>query len=176
VTTTDRDKLLTALRESREAWLGSLEGCTNVTQRPEANRWSVLEIAEHVSIVENRLLGVIKSAPAGDPPLPVDEAREHAFGVTLSHRDERFNAPEIVQPAGKMQTLEEASAAFEAARAAILEYVASGVDLRQKTTRHLKFGDVSGYEMTLIMSSHSARHAKQVDEVRALVAGPDRKL
>jgi hypothetical protein len=131
-----------------------------------------LEIAEHVSIVENRLLRVIKGAPLGDPPLPADEAREHTFGVALANRDERFNAPEIVRPAGKMQTLEEAAASFEAARAEILEHVASGVDLRQKTARHVKFGEVSAYEMTLIMSAHCARHAKQVAEVRAIVTEP----
>jgi hypothetical protein len=168
----DRDKLLTALRQSREAWLASLEGCTNAGQRPEENRWSVLEIAEHVSIVEKRLLGIIKNAPLGDPPLSVDEAREHTFGVELTNRNERFEAPEIVRPVGKMQTLEQAKEAFEAARAEILEHVASGVNLREKTARHLKFGEVSAYEMTLIMSAHSARHAKQVAEVRAIVTAP----
>jgi hypothetical protein len=169
MTSHDREKLLTALRQSRETWLASLEGATNISHRPEAGRWSVLEIAEHVAMVENRLASAVKDAAPADPPLPVDEAREHRFLVSLSDREERFEAPEVVRPTGKMQTLEEAMASFEAARAGIIEHVESGVDLRGKNTVHRRFGVVSAYEMTLIVAAHTNRHAKQVAEVREVV-------
>jgi hypothetical protein len=169
MTTQDRDKLLTALRESREAWLASLQGATNINQRPEASRWSVLEVAEHVAIVENRLAGAIKDAPLGDPPMPIDEARDHGFLVDMSNREERFQAPEVVQPTGKMQTLEEAMASFEIARASLIEHVESCADLRERTTTHRKFGRVSAYEMSLIGAAHTNRHAKQVAEVRTAI-------
>lgn len=171
MTSTDRDNLVAALRQSREVWLASLAGASNIAQRPGADRWSVLEIAEHVATVENRLMGVIRDAPEVDSPLPIDQARERTFLVAMANREERFNAPDIVQPTGKFQTLEEAIKAFEAARASTIEYVMSCPSLRSKTATHRRFGAVSCYEMALIMSSHATRHAAQVAEVRAQVEG-----
>ena len=63
MTTEDRDKLLDTFRQGRATWLASLDGASNVSQRPGPERWSVLEIAEHVAIVEKRLAHVIRNAP-----------------------------------------------------------------------------------------------------------------
>ena len=171
MTTEDRNKLVTTLREGRATWLDSLKGAANITQRPEPGRWSVLEIAEHVAIVEKRLASVVRNAPnSGDAPAK-DEAREDAFTTLVAGRTDRFAAPEFVQPTGTMNSLEEAIAAFETARADIVQFVETNPDLRSTTTKHSRFGVLSGYEMALILAAHPVRHARQVAEARAAVNG-----
>ena len=168
MTTEDRDKILNLLREGRQTWLASLEGATNITQRPGPDRWSVLEIAEHVAIVEKRLCGLIRNAQPGTEP-PADARREDAFATGLAAREDRVMAPDVVHPTGAVKSLEEATAAFEQARAETLAFVASNPDLRTVNVKHMRFGQVSGYEMAAVLASHPARHAKQVAEARAAV-------
>ena len=171
MTTEDRTKLLHVLNTGREAWLESLQGATNITQQPEPGKWSVLEIAEHVAMVEGRLLGLIRNSPRVENAPAADTAREDGFVEMISSRVERATAPEVVVPHGEVKSLEEAIAAFEAARANSIALVESGEDLRSISTKHMRFGQVSGYEMALIMASHPTRHARQVAEARAAVGG-----
>ena len=171
MTTEDRNKLLNVLHTGRETWLESLKGATNITQQPEPGKWSVLEIAEHVAVVEGRLLNLIRNSSRVEEALAADTAREDGFVEMISSRADRVAAPEVVLPTGAMKSLEEAIAAFEAARANSVAFVESGENLRSYTTKHMRFGQVSGYEMALIMAAHPTRHAKQVAEVRAAVKG-----
>ena len=171
MTTEDRTKLLHVLNTGREAWLESLQGATNITQQPEPGRWSVLEIAEHVAMVEGRLLGLIRNSPGVENAPAADTAREDGFVEMISSRVERATAPDVVLPRGELKSLEDAITAFEAARANSNAFVESGEDLRCISIKHVRFGHVSGYEMALIMASHPTRHAKQVAEARAAVGG-----
>ena len=171
MTAEDRNKLVNVLNRGRQTWLDSLQGATNITQQPEPGRWSVLEIAEHVAMVESRLLSLIRNSPRVENAPAADAAREDGFVEMISSRVDRATAPDVVLPHGELKSLEEAIAAFEAARANSIAFVESGEDLRSISTKHMRFGQVSGYEMALIMASHPARHAKQVAEARAAVGG-----
>src|SRR6266511_132713 len=98
------------------------------SRRPGEDRWSVIEILEHLSLVEQRFAGLIA--------LRIAEAREAGLGVeqdtrdpfppnlrqSLGDRANRRNAPEAVHPKGALDEAE-AWRAVERARELTREVV-----------------------------------------------------
>jgi hypothetical protein len=78
-------------------------------------------------------------------------------------------APEMAHPHRRFQSLDEALGAFHSARAGTVLFVERfDGDLRCWITDHpLIPGPVNCYEILLIIAAHPARHAKQIEEIRA---------
>jgi len=161
-------ELLPRLVESRAIWLDSVEGVGEDEScwRSNADRWSILDCAEHVANVEHRILRTLQNAPAV-APVPADALRENRIYDGVRSRDARTSAPEIVRPAGRYATLGEAVEAFVEKRRRAIEFLAGyDGDLRAIGATHPVLGPCNGYEYTLIMAAHSIRHASQVREIR----------
>ena len=81
-------------------------------------------------------------------------------------------APEIVVPAGGIETVSDAWATFEAARAETMQWIDEFEgDLRSWVTNHpMVRTPVNCYEMFLMIALHSKRHAQQIADMRVVVA------
>ncbi len=160
-------ELLTRLEESRAIWLESVAevGEEESRWRSAADRWSVLDCAEHVANVEHRILRTLENAPS--IPAAVDTLRENRIWEGVRSRASRVPAPEFVRPAGRYHTLAEAVGAFVEKRNRAIEFLAAyKEDLRAIGATHPLLGPCNGYEYALIMAAHSIRHAGQVREIR----------
>jgi uncharacterized damage-inducible protein DinB len=161
-------ELIEKLQLGRDRFAASLDGIDNETaaRKPAAGSWSILQCAEHVAIVEANLMRRLEHESLSLPEGP----QRNIESVILQRgvdRSRRVEAPEHARPTGRFATLQHALAAFHAARAHTIEWVAaSEFDLRRRMAQHPAFGTVTGYEMVLFMAMHPMRHALQIRELR----------
>lgn len=161
-------ELLARLEESRAIWLDSLEGVGEEESRwrSAADRWSVLDCAEHVANVEHRILRTLQNAPT-IPASPADTLRENRIYEGVRSRAVQAPAPEFVLPTGRYATLTESVDAFVERRNRAIDFLGKyNGNLRAIGAIHPLLGPCNGYEYALIMAAHSIRHASQVQEVR----------
>jgi len=168
-TEVDKAKLLEALRKGGDAFLSSVAGVgeARCRLRPQENRWSVIECAEHVAVAEEVMLGLVTGErTARDPEGPKRDDRILRSGTD---RSLRFYASDQSQPRGRFSTLAEAVAHFQAMRERTLRlFEQTGEDLRATEVKHPHHavGVISTYECLLLMGMHAQRHALQIEEIK----------
>ena len=145
---------------------------------PASGRWSVLEILDHLRIVEGRIAGMfakrLEEARAANLPPETDEASVlAAFQIDkVLNRGKRLQAPAPLHPTVPVDA-EAAFAALAETRTKFVEVVrsADGVSLAQVSAPHPFFGDLNLYEWIAFVGAHEARHADQIREVGASLSG-----
>jgi uncharacterized damage-inducible protein DinB len=168
----DKDKLLELLHETRHRFVGSFAGVTDEQSRRRAaeGSWSVADCVEHVAAAETFMLRLVQGQrrprPAGAPN------REEIFLQRMTDRTRKATSPEGARPTGRFGNLEAAAKQFETARAGTIRFVEENMnDLRASEVTHPLplIGDVSVYEMVIIMAGHAERHALQIEEIKGAI-------
>ena len=164
---TNYPELLEKLRASREDFLAAVRGVTDAQAavNPSAGGWSILQCVEHVATAETALFQRLSMERI---PLPDGSPRnlEAAILGRGADRNRKFDAPELVRPAGRFATLEEAVSAFRDVRVRCIAWEENcDEDLRCCSAAHPFFGPVTGYEMVLFIAMHASRHALQIREL-----------
>lgn len=165
----DRAQMLQLLSESRDNLVGATAGVSDdqARIRPAPDRWSVLDCAEHVAIVENFLLKVLTTKLSPCAPSE-DRSREALFLRSVANRTQKVVAPDMSHPSGRFATLAGALDYFRQSRARAVAFVEQcTLDLRALSALHPLFGPTTGQEFLIILALHPARHAEQIREVRA---------
>lgn len=171
--TAQRNALLPLLRASREAFLSSFAGISEneAYVRPGQDRWSILDCVEHICASETRLFSLLSG-----PRRPRQDGapnREELFLAVAANRGRKLESPETGRPNGRFATLAEARARFEAVRASVISFVEQNQeDLRatEVTHPHAVAGDVSAYELVILIARHAERHIAQIDEIKGHMA------
>jgi hypothetical protein len=148
--------------------------------RSAAGRWSIAECLEHVIRVENRIRGLVENAlregtPQPDKRLAAEELREKDDRILkgVVDRSVTRQAPEAVRPDGKWSDGAELVAEFRKTRERSGEFVKTiGGDLRSHFQTHGGFGEIDCYQWLILLSLHGARHAEQMEEIRAAKGFP----
>jgi hypothetical protein len=140
--------------------------------RPSPDRWSVAEVLEHLTRVEEaltRFLGA-KLSEARAAGLLRPESDSSPIAGLLDHdmildRRRSVTAGERVLPRGEMDSAT-ALGALESARTKLREVVlgVDGLTLDVFTLPHPALGPINGYQWFLFIGSHEARHAAQIRE------------
>lgn len=143
-------------------------------RRPAPDRWSAVEIVEHLVIVETRIASMFADH--------VNAARKNGLGPDaasspilpsldvdgLLDRSRPIVAGENSQPHGGL-TMDEARAKLEETRRnlkqAILE--ADGLALEEVSAPHRILGSLNMYQWLIFVGTHEGRHALQIREVAA---------
>lgn len=144
------------------------------TVRPGPDRWSPVDIIEHLSLVEARFSAVVgaKIADALDAGLaPESQAREslpERIRTLLADRTGKRTAPEAAMPSGAMNE-NAAWAAADRARAGFRAAVmsADGRALSGVIHEHPFFGPLNVYQWVELIAAHEMRHVAQVREAAA---------
>lgn len=173
ITITERQNLISYLNEGRDrllSILASVEG-DQWTFKPGPDDWSILEILEHIVIVERRVHNIIASAPDA-PFLPPGMAMqpERELVEMVERRAGRIPASPAAQPTGQV-TPQQALSEFGAAREKTLQLVDAPA-LRGHVLPHPVCGFWDGYRWLLGAAAHSNRHAAQIQEVMSHPACP----
>jgi uncharacterized damage-inducible protein DinB len=165
----EKQMLLGLLRESRVRFLSSFSEVSDEQSRkhPAEGCWSVLDTVEHLTAAETAMLRLLQSQrrprPAGAPN------REQGFLERMGSRARKVESPEGGRPTGRFANLDAAKKQFEIARAGVVGFVEeTNEDLRatEVTHPHPMVGDVSAYEMVIIIAKHAERHTLQIEEIR----------
>jgi uncharacterized damage-inducible protein DinB len=170
----EREFALKNLQTTHDKFLQSIAGLSQKqwTFKPGPDRWSVAEVAEHITVSESTILGLIQKQVMASPAAP--EKREQVKGKDemilqrMPDRSHKAQAPEFLRPTGRWLTEADVTKAFEESRKVTMDYVrTTNDDLRDHFFDHPVFGTMDGYQWLLLLSSHSARHTAQIEEVKA---------
>jgi uncharacterized damage-inducible protein DinB len=174
LTAEERDGALKQFQTTRDNFLKSIAGLSEKqwTFKPAPDRWSVAEVAEHITVAESTLLGLVQQRIMQSPAAP--EKREQVKGKDqmildrMPDRSHKAQAPEFLRPTGRWATEADLTKAFEDSRKTTMDYIrTTNDDLRDHFFDHPVFGPLDGYQWLLLISAHSARHTAQIEEVKA---------
>jgi hypothetical protein len=168
----DREFALKYLNETRDDYVKQMTGLSDaqLNFRAAEGRWTIAEIAEHITVVENALFGMVTNQVMKAPPAKCEDA--HRFSDTgiilaITNRSQKFTAPEQVRPTGRWKTRDELLASFEKARSQTIDFMKNNkADLRS-TFAQAPMGMMDAYQWLLFMTGHSDRHLAQLKEVKA---------
>ena len=174
LTPEERDAALKLYQTTHDNFIKSISGLSQKqwTFKPAPDRWSVAEVAEHITVSETTIMGLIQHPLMQSPAAP--DKREQVKGKDqlilqrMPDRSHKAQAPEMLRPTGRWATEADLAKAFEDARKANMEYVrTTNDDLRDHFFDHRVFGTLDGYQWLILLASHSARHTAQIEEVKA---------
>ena len=170
----EREFAIKQFETTRDNFLKSVAGLSEKqwTFKPGPDRWSVAEVAEHITISESTLAELVRQRIMQSPAAP--EKREQVKGKDemilqrMPDRSHKAQAPEMLRPTGRWATEADLTKAFDESRKANIDYIrTTNDDLRDHFFDHPVFGAMDGYQWLLLISAHSARHTAQIEEVKA---------
>jgi DinB family protein len=166
----DKARLITMLRDSGLKFVGSFRGLSEAQFhfKPEPDRWSIAETAEHVIVAETGsgklLAGKLTREPTPPELLAGTADAEMRIESRLTTRDRLFPAPEFVLPKGRWKTPEEMAAVFYQSRSATIElFETSPIDFSQYAFPHVALGPLNGLQWAYFMVLHALRHIEQIE-------------
>lgn len=174
ITAEERAKAIQWMKDSHAQTLAALEGLSEAQLKFKAapEKWSVLEVAEHISLAEGLLFGAMEQALKAKPN-PDWEAKTKGKTAFLEDvmvgRKGRASAPESIVPSGKL-TRDEVVAKLKEGRARSLKFIEStDLPLKAHTFDHPfpVFNTLNAYQWLVYIPLHNFRHNKQIEEVKA---------
>ena len=170
----ERDFAMSHLHASRKMFLDSVADLTpeqwNFKAAPD--RWSIAECAEHITISEDVIFGLIQNKIMKSPATPEKRAevkgKDDAVVKMVPDHSQKFTAPEMIQPKKRWPEPDAMIAHFKQTRDSHIDYVEKTQDdLRDHFEKHPAMGLLDGYQWILLMSGHTERHTEQINEVKA---------
>lgn len=168
-------QIFETIDETRQRLYQSVESLTDerANAQPAPNAWSVAGIVEHLTIMEDRLLRMLKvmltkaegasTQPNGDAV----EIEHFSLGQFIERsRNEKYTAPEAVRPSGTAP-LNELLARMRNSRAELhtLQPRIEATDLSTVTYPHPVFGPLNFYQWLAFIGIHEERHLGQIKSV-----------
>ena len=168
----ERDKAIRHLNETKAAFLDSIQGLSaeQWAFKPAPDVWSVAQVAEHITVSEEMILGLVQKllASPGDPDqIAQAKGKDDQLLKMVPDRSEKFKAPEMLQPKSRWSQAE-LPGQFTSSRAGTMDFIrTTQEDLRGHTGPHPVFKTLDAYQWILLLSAHSQRHTAQILEVKA---------
>jgi hypothetical protein len=172
LSTADRTRIIQDLEQSNQRFLSSIKDLTPAQWnfKPAPNRWSIAEVSEHLTLVEQGLGGMVQTGLNPIPAFSADSSAklEAATRGLYGNRERKMTSPEGFVPTGRWATQAEMVAAYNEARAGNLEYVRSTKDpVRARGVTHAAFGGpIDGAHWLIVIGAHMNRHIYQIEEVK----------
>lgn len=174
ITVEERTKAIKWMKDSHAETLAALEGLSEEQLKFKAapDKWSVLEVAEHIMMAEGLLFAAMSQALAAKPN-PDWEAKTKGKTEFLEQvmvgRKGKASAPESIVPSGKLSA-KEVIAKLKEARAKTLKFTEeTQLPLKAHTSEHPfpVFNTLNAYQWLVYIPLHNFRHNKQIEEVKA---------
>lgn len=172
LTQADRDKALKNLEETRQGVMDATKGLSAAQWnfKPGPDRWSIAEVTEHIAAAEDYIRGMVvekvmvaPARPAGDNLVEIDEM----VLKMVPDRSHKAQAPEPLKPGNRFGSPEGSLKHFNEARDTTEDFLKKTDGLRDHAVDSPLGKKLDGYEWILFISAHSARHTKQILEVKA---------
>ena len=173
----ERESAINRLTRSRQTLLDAVKGVseTQARWRPAPGRWSILDYVEHLAVSDDALIALVRRSletPARPETEEQRKEREQKIRATPVPRGVN-QAPEMLRPGGRFESLADALAAFLAARERTLEYArTTEEDLRSHFSPHTVLGPLDGYQWLTGNAHHAETHAGHIREIREMAEFP----
>ena len=174
-----RDVVIQDLEASARGFLDAIDGLSSSQWafKPAPDRWSILETAEHVAVVNrgiHRLLTTkLLAAPLTAEQKVAMKDKDDLVIRMMFDRSVRQDAPELVRPTSRWTETALLIRAFEESRDGTIAWTrAATVELREYALPHPALGLLDGTQWLLFMAAHTERHTRQVLETKAVQGFP----
>jgi len=163
---------LDRLERGRAALLERLASMSpaQLTARPATGGWHVLDVVQHVVIVEELVLRALATRPG---PLPLTERLRSGLRLTALRiylrAGGRVQAPTpAILPQGSVP-LEELRSRWDRARAGYASALASfgPEDMVRPMMKHPIVGKLTPLQTLTFLETHLAHHGRQIERIRA---------
>lgn len=150
----------------REELLKTIEELTDeqLNEHPEEGRWSIIQVAEHLYLMEMAVVKGIADSLKDPQNTPSDAKPIHL----AADRSVRVDAPAFLVPSEDYLKLEDVKRKLASSRERLVT-VMSGADekaLSSKSFKHPVFGSLSLDQWTEFVGYHEKRHIQQIDELK----------
>jgi DinB superfamily len=145
--------------------------------RPDENQWTIAEIVEHVSIVNDGFLRLthklLKEAESTPRPPRDDLNLGHTSLDENGQQQGPFQAPERVRPRGDAR-IEDSLAKMRVSLDGLAEIRLrlEAVDLSEQMFPHPFLGPINAYQWMVLLGEHEDRHRDQIDRLKAAAGYP----
>ena len=169
----ERERAIDLLAQSRERLVLTTAGLFVVQLNFHAaeDRWSIADCIEHITVVENNVLGniqkILQSAPEPARQAEV-QGKDQVILEKVPARERRVKGPAEVMPKGRWPNSDELLRQFELARERSVRFCGvTQADLRSHFFPHPILGLLDCYQWLLFLGTHCERHVRQIEEVKA---------
>ncbi|WP_159431018.1 DinB family protein [Bacillus massilinigeriensis] len=150
----------------REEILQSVMGLSDseLNVKPSAEKWSIMQVLEHLNLVERFVLKQVEKVMASDKETNTDAKPIHLS----TDRKRKISAPSILEPTEQFITLAEMKEKLHASRNSLEAFVA-GADkgkMLQRSFLHPAFGDLNVKQWIEFIGWHEKRHLEQIEEIK----------
>ena len=173
MTGAERQEAVRLLRDGIERLTNLAGSITDKQARWQARpgAWSVLDIIEHVTLVERamfaRMLKAFES-PASAESLERTRGRDEKLLRAVRNRTVKVQAPDPFVPSGQFGGLALTLEACSETRLKSIEFLAATeMDLRAYTYPHFILKDMDAYQWLVFLAAHLERHLTQMEEILA---------
>jgi hypothetical protein len=174
MTTEERAKVIKLLKDSQQETLEALEKLSDEQLKFKAapEKWSILEVAEHIMLAEGLLFGAVERALANQPNSEWEtktKGKTEFIEKAIVSRERRVQAPESIVPSGKLSRAD-LIAKYKEARAKTLKFAEeTQLPVKSHTLDHPfpVFGTLNAYQWLIYVPLHNMRHNQQIAEVKA---------
>ena len=168
----DREFALKYLDETKADYIAQLTNLSDkqLNFRAAEGRWTIAEIAEHITVVEEALFEWMTVGRFKPEPSKCDNPFRVADGLiigAITNRSRKATAPEPVVPTGRWKTKESLIASFEKARGVTTDFIKNNKSDLRGVFGPSPLGTVDGFQQILFITGHSERHLAQLKEVKS---------
>lgn len=172
LTADERAVVIDMLEENSRKFLSAIERISETQWqfKPAAEKWSVAETAEHITLSEGLLLSIAQESlksPDESKKASLLVGKENSVIERLKDRSQKAQARDVIRPTGTFATRKELIEAFKLAREKTIIYVKTTRDpLKNHIVSHPLFGELTAYQWLVMIPAHANRHVDQLEEVK----------
>ncbi|MBM7704272.1 DinB family protein [Metabacillus iocasae] len=135
-----------------------------LNQKVEEGSWTIMQVLEHLYLMEKVLVQMMRKALVKGPEQPTDEKPIHL----TPDRSRKVVAPDYVTPSDAYMTLEEIKQKLHESREGLHAFVAQHKEeeLKKKSFPHPVFGLLHLKQWSEFIGYHEKRHLKQIEELK----------
>jgi uncharacterized damage-inducible protein DinB len=171
--------ILAANEQAQSRFMAAVSNLTNEQAdfRPDENQWTIAEIVEHISIVNDGFLRLthklLKQAESAPRPPMSDLNLGHTSLDENGQQPGPFQAPDRVRPQGGV-SVEDSLAKMRASLAGFTEIQSrlEAVDLSEQMFPHPALGPINAYQWLVLLGEHEDRHRGQIERLKAAAGSP----
>lgn len=170
MTKTERNDLLTLVKENRIALLKSIEGikAADFCSKPTENDWSIADVLEHLVLIDKSILGgILHKGKNVRDTTPETTPDSKIFYVVPDLKRGKVTAPEHLKPTSEYQSNTAAMAAFNTSRDTIEMFISTtNLPLERIAFKHFSLGLLNGRNWMAFIVAHCQRHIIQIENIR----------
>jgi DinB superfamily len=176
MTATERTELVERLQKTEQELLELVTGLSDAQWafKPAPERWSILEVVEHIVLAEGLLFDTAVTSLERQPDAKWDETlgKTDTLRKALPNRSRRVDAPAAIKPQQAMSRAAVMARFAEQRRRALAYARDTDRPLKAHTAPNPFFGTLNAHQWLLYIPLHNERHNQQIAEVKATPGYP----